>query len=143
VVTNNDYDGDVKVPAALNLPHGQLFFGFNVTAYTPPASSVQQPIPLQEQHLFSGSGNTLNGRSAGTGSSKGKEKAAPQQSSSLASWGTAGQTLGRRSGPTEVGAGGASVPRPPRRNTKQQEKERSPTPDFGVDDDDVIMIDSD
>lgn len=29
------------------------------------------------------------------------------------------------------------------RNSKQKEKERSPTPDFGVDDDDIIYVDSD
>jgi len=29
-------DSDVKVPAALNLPFGQLFFGFPIVPYTPP-----------------------------------------------------------------------------------------------------------
>ncbi len=48
-----------------------------------------------------------------------------------------------------VGAGGAAIPRVPQRpgtrgkQPKEKEKERSPTPDFGVDDDDDIVIDSD
>ncbi len=68
-------------------------------------------------------------------------------------WGK-GQTLAsamriaNTNGP--IGAGGASVPRqPPSRNGKgkqkhaEKERERSSTPDRGVDDDDVIMVDSD
>lgn len=40
VVTTDSLDSDIKVPAALNLPFGKLFFGFNVTAYTPPPAAV-------------------------------------------------------------------------------------------------------
>jgi ubiquitin fusion degradation protein 1 len=61
-----------------------------------------------------------------------------------------GQTLGATSVPRElgpVGAGGARIPRIPQRIQKQKQKqakkERSPSPDWGVDDDDVVMIDSD
>jgi len=36
IVTNDTLDTDVKVPAALNLPFGKLFFGFQVTPYVAP-----------------------------------------------------------------------------------------------------------
>ncbi|KAF9052855.1 ubiquitin fusion degradation protein UFD1-domain-containing protein [Panaeolus papilionaceus] len=46
IVSNNTYDTDVKVPAALNLPFGQLFFGFNIAAYTPPPQATpSSPTP--------------------------------------------------------------------------------------------------
>jgi len=94
----------------------------------------------------------LNGRSAPTSSvspsAKGKEKAKPpsQSEASTKSWGT-GQTLESRSQPRfppsfrahELGSGvlmsQSHQPRQPRR--------RSPTPDWGVDDDEIIAIDSD
>ncbi|KAG5653838.1 hypothetical protein H0H81_010111 [Sphagnurus paluster] len=155
IVSNSAFESDQKVPAALNLPFGQLFFGFNVTPYTPPtatspgsADSSQQAIFQQEPTSFTGSGHTLSGRNAQSqaSSSKGKEKEKPPVPSA-SSWGGSGQTLGARNIPRElgpVGAGGARVPRPPQRNVKKEkEKERSPSPDWGVDDDDVIMIDSD
>lgn len=101
---------------------------------------------------FTGSGNTLSGRSA-----KGKEKEQATASSSASTpaasehnWGNSGNSLGSRPprdlGP--VGAGGARIPRVPQRSrggkSKEPVKERSPSPDWGVDDDDdVIMIDSD
>ncbi|KAL0946632.1 hypothetical protein HGRIS_012829 [Hohenbuehelia grisea] len=148
IVSNETLESDAKVPAALNLPFGQLFFGFNVATYTPPPpkspGSPGSPAPTPSFH---GAGNTLSGRSltpSAPSSSKGKEKEKPP----AATWTGAGQTLGSRptisqSGP--VGAGGARVPTLPQRNSKQKEKEkeRSPSPDWGVDDDDVIMIDSD
>jgi len=58
-----------------------------------------------------------------------------------------GGAIPRSLGPT--GAGGASIPRLPNRQQSSKdkqkvvEKERSPTPDWGVDDDDIIEIDSD
>jgi ubiquitin fusion degradation protein 1 len=69
-------------------------------------------------------------------------------------WGTGqGRSLGSRPsngvdtrtfGPSLVGVGGASVPRLSQRSGKKpRRRERSPTPDFGIDDDDVIVIDSD
>jgi ubiquitin fusion degradation protein 1 len=71
-------------------------------------------------------------------------------------WGTGqGRSLDSRStngagtrtfGSGLIGAGGASVPRLPQRpGRRQPRRERSPTPDFGIDDDDdeVIEIDSD
>ncbi|PPQ71412.1 hypothetical protein CVT24_012230, partial [Panaeolus cyanescens] len=155
IVSNATYDTDVKVPAALNLPFGQLFFGFNVATYTPPT----QPAPNSplagpsSPPAFAGSGNTLTGRpnpqtAKSTEKGKGKETASGSASATSHNWGTSGQTLGRAppkpSG--QVGAGGASVPAPPQRKGKA----RSPSPDtsegedWGVDDDDdVIMIDSD
>ncbi|PPQ93277.1 hypothetical protein CVT25_015275 [Psilocybe cyanescens] len=146
IVSNNTLDSDVKVPAALNLPFGQLFFGFNVQAYTPPEPAPGSPEAVhQSPPAFSGSGNTLSGRSnarpSASSDSKGKAKA---ESASTHTWGSSGQALGRKpvspKGP--VGVGGARVPQPPQRRSKKVE--RSPTPeDWGVDDDDVIMIDSD
>ncbi|KAJ6547663.1 ubiquitin fusion degradation protein I [Mycena capillaripes] len=149
IVSNETLEGDVKVPAALNLPFGQLFFGFNVTAYVPPvAAAPAPPSPsASRDSTFNGTGNTLNGRQAP--SAKGKEKAPAQDtSSSSAAWAGTGHSLGPGAVPRElgpVGAGGARIPRIPQRNSggKQKEKERSPSPDWGVDDDDVIMIDSD
>ncbi|KAK0239999.1 ubiquitin fusion degradation protein I [Armillaria nabsnona] len=152
IVSNSTLDSDVKVPAALNLPFGKLFFGFNVTPYVPPAAppTSNSPTVGSQDTSFSGSGQTLTGRGSTQSSastSKGKEKAT-EESSSSASWSTlgSGQTLGNQA-PRElgvVGAGGARVPRIPRRNNAPpQQKARSPSPDWGVDDDDVIMIDSD
>ncbi|KAJ7343388.1 ubiquitin fusion degradation protein UFD1-domain-containing protein, partial [Mycena albidolilacea] len=149
IVSNDTFENDVKVPAALNLPFGQLFFGFNVTQYTPPPAAPTPASPSASRDAaFNGSGTTLNGRS--TGSAKGKEKAPAQDtsgSSSSAAWAGTGHSLGgavpRELGP--VGAGGARVPRVPQRTNSGQpkQKERSPSPDWGVDDeDDVIMIDS-
>ena len=41
-------EGEVKVPAALNLPFGQLFFGFNVVPYTPPDGAPTSPVPAAQ-----------------------------------------------------------------------------------------------
>ncbi|KAF8921138.1 ubiquitin fusion degradation protein UFD1-domain-containing protein [Mucidula mucida] len=154
IVSNNTLENDVKVPAALNLPFGKLFFGFNITPYTPPApvETPGSPNPSAGPAPFSGSGNTLSSRSQpqpASTASKGKGKAKEEEKEKEGTWSTlgSGQTLGntapRELGP--VGAGGARIPRVPRRTTAPppQQKERSPTPDWGVDDDDVIMIDSD
>ncbi|KAJ7774937.1 ubiquitin fusion degradation protein I [Mycena metata] len=148
IVSNETLESDVKVPAALNLPFGQLFFGFNVTPYVPPPAAPAPPSPsASRDSVFNGTGNMLNGRQ--TGSTKGKEKAPVQDTSSSSSsaWAGTGQSLGPGAVPRElgpVGAGGARIPRVPQRTSStQKQKERSPSPDWGVDDDDVIMIDSD
>ncbi|KAJ6623556.1 ubiquitin fusion degradation protein UFD1-domain-containing protein [Mycena sp. CBHHK59/15] len=149
IVSNETLEADIKVPAALNLPFGQLFFGFNVAPYVPPSTALPgSPSTPREPTVFNGSGNTLHGRQPA--SAKGKEKAPTDNPSSSTAWAGTGQTLGQ-SIPHElgpVGAGGARIPRVPQRTNrkqkeKEQEKARSPTPDWGVDDDDVIMIDSD
>ncbi|EJF66068.1 UFD1-domain-containing protein [Dichomitus squalens LYAD-421 SS1] len=147
IVTADALDNDAYVPAPLNLPFGQLFFGFNIQPYVPPS---QEPSASPSQsNSFAGTGNTLTGRSQPSSSDKGKSKA---QSSSTTTWGSGGQTLGRRptqpasSTPRSVGAGGASVPVLPSRGRAQQQqaqRERSPTPDFGVDDDEDIPYYSD
>ncbi|KIM62130.1 hypothetical protein SCLCIDRAFT_15957 [Scleroderma citrinum Foug A] len=151
VVTSDSLEADGKVPAALNLPFGKLFFGFKAVPYNPPEPAVQSPSGSSGQPAtFSGSGNVLNGRSAPTSSispsAKGKEKAkSPLPSeASIESWGT-GQTLESRSQPRfppsfragELGSG-VLMSRQPR-----QSKRRSPTPDWGVDDNEIIEIDSD
>lgn len=102
---------------------------------------------------------TLSGRRptqsqpATASSSKGKEKA--EDAKEETKWGTGGQTLGASPSmhipPSfrgrDLGAGGAAVPQPPsRRKDKQKaKKQKSPSPEFdwGVDDEDVIVIDSD
>ncbi|KAH7929740.1 UFD1-domain-containing protein [Leucogyrophana mollusca] len=154
VVNSDSLESEVKAPAPLNLPFGKLFFGFNVVKYTPPANapgSSGSPTPPAQPPSFSGSGNTLTGRAAPSlgqsSSSKGKKKEESPPQASQASWGS-GQTLGTRSSfvpPSfrgrELGAGGA--PAPQARHTPKPKPNRSPTPDWGVDDDDVIEIDSD
>ncbi|KAG9318814.1 UFD1-domain-containing protein [Chiua virens] len=152
VVTSEMLESDAKVPVALNLPPGKLFFGFNVVPYTPPEpKSSTSPGPSSPPATFTGSGNSLNGRPVQTTSVKGKEKAASetQLPASEKSWG-AGQALGSRTSVSphvppsfrgrSLGASGTSNASP---STKSQSKRRSPTPDWGVDDDDIIDIDSD
>ncbi|GLB34864.1 putative ubiquitin fusion degradation protein UFD1 [Lyophyllum shimeji] len=149
IVSNTTYEADQKVPAALNLPFGQLFFGFNIPPYTPPTGAApgSPGTRAQSPPSFAGAGNTLSGRTIQTQPSKGKEKENAPVTTSSTSWAGTGETLGANNIPRElgpVGAGGARIPRLPRReSTKEKEKERSPSPDWGVDDDDVIMIDSD
>ena len=115
---------------------------------------------LEPPASFVGAGNSLGGRPAGpSAQSKGKSKATEdtgaKKAADGATWGSGqGRSLGSR--PTNgagarslgaglVGVGGASIPRPPHRSArKPSRRERSPTPDYGVDDDDdVIVIDSD
>ncbi|KAL6305331.1 ubiquitin fusion degradation protein UFD1-domain-containing protein [Sparassis latifolia] len=158
IVTNDTLDSDVPVPAPLNLPFGQLFFGFNVPPFTPPASNpsaTQVQVRIQAQ-AFSGAGNTLAGPSSSQGQSASspspKGKSMEEEGSDVpSSWGVGGQRLGSRTAPRPAassgprGAGGAIVPVLPQRSGRQEQrqKERSPSPDWGVDDDDVIIIDSD
>jgi ubiquitin fusion degradation protein 1 len=114
----------------------------------------------QPPDAFLGAGNFLNGRAASSSTQstgKGKSKATDGGDNKVeeTGWGTGqGRSLGSR--PTNgvdrrtfgsglVGVGGASVPRLSQRSGKKpRRRERSPTPDFGIDDDDdVIVIDSD
>ena len=115
--------------------------------------------PVEPPATFVGAGNSLGGRPTGSSAqSKGKGKATAdtgETKADAAGWGSGqGRSLGSR--PTNglgartlgaglVGIGGASIPRPPQRSGKKPPgRERSPTPDYGVDDDDdVIVIDSD
>lgn len=114
---------------------------------------------------FGGVGATLNGRSSqpqpSTSSSKGRGKEPATSESTEPKWGTGGQTLGSRSrapltfNSRDVGAGGAPVPQLPSRRSGnvvlagngkgKAKKEKSPSPehDWGVEDDDIIEIDSD
>jgi hypothetical protein len=119
--------------------------------------------PVEAPSSFAGAGNSLGGRPAASSSqSKGKGKATAdtgaKKAAEGATWGSGqGRSLGSRptngvgaartlGGAGLVGVGGASIPRPPLRSgRKPPARERSPTPDYGVDDDDddVIVIDSD
>jgi ubiquitin fusion degradation protein 1 len=127
-----------------------------LSLYPPPScgSLIQPPA------AFLGTGNSLNGRdtgsstqSAGKGKSKATEDTGTKKEVDETRWGTGqGRSLGSRPsngvdtrtfGAGLVGVGGASVPRLSQRSKKPRRRERSPTPDFGIDDDDVIVIDSD
>ncbi|KAF8623540.1 hypothetical protein AX15_006316 [Amanita polypyramis BW_CC] len=132
IVSNDVYEKDVKVPTALNLPFGQLFFGFNVVPYTPP----QEAAEADENHptAFSGAGRSLNDRSAPQ-TSQAANSVKDKVEASKHEWGKSGQTLRTAS------SGGKTSS--PQRYSKAKQRRRSPTPDWGVDDDDVIMIDSD
>ncbi|KAF7778649.1 hypothetical protein Agabi119p4_2994 [Agaricus bisporus var. burnettii] len=144
IVNNAMLESEAKVPAALNLPFGHLFFGFNVAQYTPPSPPPGSPTLGSQSppQTFSGSGQTLNGRTMDSSKASSSEKGKEKEPTKSYSWGSGGHALGSRN--TAVGAGGASVPRPQNRSKRPVQKERSPTPDFGVDDDDdVIMISDD
>ncbi|KAI9508278.1 ubiquitin fusion degradation protein I [Russula earlei] len=159
VIVNEDLENDGKNPAALNLPFGKLFFGFNIPPYVPPPAPEDDESTPKPPTAFFGAGNSLNGRATSSStrsSSKGKSKATDDTEAKAGEsrWGTGtGRSLGTRQsngvssrtlGAGLVGVGGASVPRPSQRPTKKPPRyEPSPTPDFGVDDDDVIVIDSD
>lgn len=155
IVSNSAYDKDVKVPAALNLPAGQLFFGFNVVPYTPPENPSSDPngsLPvcllnhvitfidiIDDQITFGGTGHSVDGRavpqpSNATSSATGRS----EDQLTSHNWGTSGQTLSSRSS-----VGTKQVSQGPQKNAKSKQRERSPTPDWGVDEDEVIMIDSD
>ena len=128
--------------------------------FSAPSNFFHNSFPLEPPASFIGAGNSLGGRPAGSSAqSKGKSKATEdtgaKKAADGATWGSGqGRSLGSR--PTNgagaqslgaglVGVGGASIPRPPQRSAKKpSRRERSPTPDYGVDDDDdVIVIDSD
>lgn len=83
---------------------------------------------------------------------KGKSKAQDaQDGANKKDWGE-GQKLGRGAWKPSgvIGAGGASIPVLPSRvgkattdQVEEKEKKRSPSPDWGVDDDEMIDYDSD
>jgi ubiquitin fusion degradation protein 1 len=148
-VSNSTLESDIKVPAALNLPFGQLFFGFRVTAYTPPPTTTSSDSPAPpEPTSFSGPGHALSGRrdlpnASSNEKGKGKEKATSSEETS-ASWGT-GRTLRpttAHSGHSVIGEE-ARVRGPSPRHEAKRQLSYSPLPDWDDDDDDVIMVDSD
>ena len=121
IVTNNSLESDSQAPAPLNLSPGKLFFGYRYVEYVSPDSEEKN----------------------------GKSKAMDtQDEANNKPWGE-GQKLGRGAWkPSGVtGAGGASVPVPLNRtsttNQVEREKNRSPSPDWGVDEDEMIDYDSD
>ncbi|KIJ41283.1 hypothetical protein M422DRAFT_60470 [Sphaerobolus stellatus SS14] len=132
MLTGDDLETDVKVPAPLNLPPGKLFFGFTIVPYVPPPpKESSEPAPA----TFNGSGTTLSGRPEGQIASKDKAKEEEKEEKPEKVWG-GGHTLGSRPVASSKASGSKSKP--------MIQKERSPTPDWGVDsDDDVIVIDSD
>ena len=172
IVTNDTLDTGASVPAALNLPPNQLFFGFRVQPYAEALdAAANRPAPPTSPTsqngvagAFAGGGNTLSGRNVGGASSsstcrKGKGKAKQDDDDDSMSWGSGGQTLGSSrvdsriklplsSGSADIGLNIGGSMRPGRvadrgRGTGPQ-RERSLTSDFGVDsDDEVIYVDSD
>ena len=164
IVTYESLEAENNAPAPLNLPFGKLFFGYKTIPYTKPADSggTESSSPSSSsQQAFSGSGTTLLGRSNGvplSSASKGKGKGKEKESGSSKGkdvedekkWGKGERlnapTSRRATADGPVGAGGARVPRLAERGTgpPKAQRERSPTPDWGVDDDDdVIYVDSD
>jgi len=102
--------------------------------------TVDDPNPDQQPTSFGGAGSTLTGRSnpAPGPSAASSSSQATVKKETTHEWGSAGHTLGA----TRAGKG-ASTSQPSQRKPPPP-KERSPTPDFGVDDDDdAIMFDSD
>jgi len=120
IVTNDSLENDSQAPAPLNLPFGKLFFGYRHVEYVSPDSD------------------------------KKKEKSEAQDGANSKDWG-GGQKLGKGAWkPSDTtGVGGASVPVLPSRSAKsttdqvEREKTRSPSPDWGVDDDEMIDYYSD
>jgi len=157
IVSNDTLHEDTRIPNALNLPSGKLFFGFKYVPYKPPtaessamgsgtaavADSGAGPIT----QAFTGQGSSLAGPSrrsgrsgAGAPSSRTESIKKEENATSTHNWGT-GSSLagGSRSTASTSASRGTNLKRPPK-----PQKERSPTPDYGVDsDDDVIEIDSD
>jgi len=137
----------VKVPAALTLPPGQLFFGFNVVPYTPPQKPSSDPNGSPPT-TFGGTGHSVDGRAVAQASNATSSATGRSEDQSTShNWGTSGQVLSSRSsvGMKQVSQGAGKVaPRSsPQKNPKSKQRERSPSPDWGVDEDEVIMIDSD
>lgn len=63
VVTNDTVVGSRQVPAALDLPHGHLFFGFNVLTPAQAQAKVDDAANAQQAPAFGGvAGTTLSGR---------------------------------------------------------------------------------
>ncbi|CAD6885985.1 unnamed protein product [Tilletia laevis] len=63
VITSDTQIGDVRVPAALNLPFGQLFFGYDVKpAETPEQRKQREQAEAEQKQPFAGGGQTLSGR---------------------------------------------------------------------------------
>lgn len=164
IVSNSAYDKDVKVPAVLNLPPGQLFFGFNVVPYTPPqkpSSDLNGSPPvclsnpvitfidiIYDQITFGGTGHSVDGRAVPQASNATSSPTGRSEDQSTShNWGTSGQVLSSRSSvamkQVSQGAGKVAPRSSPQKNPKSKQRERSPSPDWGVDDDEIIMIDSD
>ncbi|KZT40848.1 UFD1-domain-containing protein [Sistotremastrum suecicum HHB10207 ss-3] len=142
IISNETLQTDAKAPAPLNLPFGKLFFGYNVVPHVPTPEAPKSPEAEEPQSrpAFTGSGNTLTGPSSRSRSNRSTPAPQPAPQPAPAppkpehDWGK-GHSLSNSNAPR-----GAA--KPPSKG-KQKARERSPTPDWGVDDDDVIMIDSD
>ncbi len=95
-------------------------------------------IDVIYQATFGGAGRSLTERAAPQATHN-----KPEDRSKSYNWGSSGQSLSSSKKQVSQRSGKAAQPSSPARNSKSKQKERSPTPDWGVDDDDVIMIDSD
>ncbi|EJD35515.1 UFD1-domain-containing protein [Auricularia subglabra TFB-10046 SS5] len=154
VIHTDDLDRPTSAPAPLNLPFGQLFFGYNYVPYKPPATTNATADPSSvpsgsTSPTFGGHGNTLSGRAPAPSKGKGKEKEAEKSASGEHGWGKGGQTL------SGLSAGAAALA-PKARTTSasavKQPPPRSKSPEIDwdyyddsmdQDDDDAIDIDSD
>jgi ubiquitin fusion degradation protein 1 len=91
----------------LELEFGQLFFGYPIVPYTPPATppnadaaSPSSGIGLSVLNSLRGEGNTLSGRPTPRSSTPVPAPATPEPTTSRPTgehdWGTGGQALGSR-----------------------------------------------
>jgi len=135
IVSNDTLQEEGRVPGPLSLPPGRLFFGFKHVPYKPPPSTDTQEasrsISPKPQQAFTGEGSSLSGsnsrRPARTPAAPGSSSQPQKPPSTSHDWGT-----------------GSSLANSSRKPQTVKKKERSPTPDYGVDsDEDVIEIDSD
>lgn len=127
VMTNDTQIGEKKVPAALNLPFGKLYFGYDYVPLGGHEADKAQSTG-QQRIVFSGAGQTLSGRAprrprgAEEGETAASATASPMAESpapaAATPFGGAGQTLGaarstrkreRKGGRSTGGGAGAIV----------------------------------
>lgn len=128
IVTNDTQIGEKKVPAALNLPFGKLFFGYSVVPLG--GNGADNDKEGTTTMTFSGSGQTLSGRAprAPAPSSREDDEASSPRNGAAA---TAAAASSSRSGQT-LGGGGRTLGSSGRSGSSRKAK-----PDvIEVDDDD-------
>ena len=80
IVTNDTQLTEKKIPAALNLPFGKLFFGYEII---PVGGKVDGTVKEKKTESFGGAGTTLSGRAPRP---KPQEKDNSTPTASAASW---------------------------------------------------------
>ncbi|PWN23965.1 UFD1-domain-containing protein [Microstroma glucosiphilum] len=107
VMTNDTQIGDRKVPAALNLPFGQLYFGYEYVPLGAAAAKEEEERQKtgQQRIVFSGAGQTLSGRAP-------RRRRAEEPSAAAAVAGASGQANAGAADEGTAGAGAAASPEP-------------------------------